>query len=417
MKKWQKILISVVLLIGVSFFVFKNFYASKSIEGQLKSTSSGLKLIEEGNWESASQFFEKEISLNPKNAQAHLQLAILYADYLGKTPLAIQHYETYLLLAPTDEKTVLVYQWLKNLKGEGVSELSTTISKNTPARDVSEQKTSILNAAKGEIDSLKTQLEEQRVEIQRLTEAVIAKENLMATTQEQLKNNQNQKTQQEALHAKWILAKKDYDSATKQIEDLKQEKEVLAGQIDDLTQSNESLARTVQDLTGSKQVLEQSLQELQKKQEDSSVSRNPSQHQPYLLMAENKKLREQINQLKANELKLTEQIVLIQESKMNAEATKTMIQPMQPTQRKVQPRQYTKTPHSNITPFPKPVSKPVTIRYRVKKGESLRTIATAFYGDKDKWRLIYYSNRSKIRDPNILNPGQVLNIPLETKKR
>ncbi len=406
MKKWQKAVISVVLLLIISLFIFKNFYVSKPTETQFKNTSSGLKLIEEGKWESASYFFEKEISLNPNNAQAHLQLAILYADYLGKTPLAIKHYETYLSLAPTDEKVVLVNQWLKTLKGESSPEPTSQKPRISSTKTVPEQKTPIPDASNDEIDTLKTQIEEQKSEIERLKETLDSKENLMTTTQEQLKNNQNQKAQQEALHAKWILAKKDYDTATKQIETLKQEKETLSLQIDDLTKSNESLSKSVQDIAASKQSLEQNLQELKNKS-NNSTSKNENQHQPYLLMAENKKLREENNRLKTNELKLTEQIVSIQKSKIKEETAATLIQPTL----------YNKKENSRIAPFSKPLVKPVTIRYRVKKGESLRTIAIAFYGDKDKWRLIYYANRAKIQDPNILNPGQVLNIPLESKKQ
>ena len=55
-------------------------------------------------------------------------------------------------------------------------------------------------------------------------------------------------------------------------------------------------------------------------------------------------------------------------------------------------------------------------KYQVKPGESLRTIATTFYGNKDKWVLIYNANRRQIEDPDILTPGQILVIPQDTSR-
>ena len=51
--------------------------------------------------------------------------------------------------------------------------------------------------------------------------------------------------------------------------------------------------------------------------------------------------------------------------------------------------------------------------YQVKDGDTLESIAAKdeVYGDPAKWKLLYEGNRSQIRDPKILHPGQILYIP------
>lgn len=49
--------------------------------------------------------------------------------------------------------------------------------------------------------------------------------------------------------------------------------------------------------------------------------------------------------------------------------------------------------------------------YTVKRGDCLWNIAKRFYGNGAKYTTIYNANRSKIRNPNLIYPGQVLWIP------
>ena len=52
--------------------------------------------------------------------------------------------------------------------------------------------------------------------------------------------------------------------------------------------------------------------------------------------------------------------------------------------------------------------------YKVKKGDTLSGIAARFYGQANagKWKLIYNANKSVIgSDPDLIHPGQVLQIP------
>ena len=49
--------------------------------------------------------------------------------------------------------------------------------------------------------------------------------------------------------------------------------------------------------------------------------------------------------------------------------------------------------------------------YTVVKGDSLSKIAKHHYGDANKWHAIYEANRDKIKNPDLIHPGQVLTMP------
>ncbi len=50
--------------------------------------------------------------------------------------------------------------------------------------------------------------------------------------------------------------------------------------------------------------------------------------------------------------------------------------------------------------------------YTVVKGDCLWSIAKKFYGDGSKYGMIYNANKDKIKNPNLIYPGQVLLIPI-----
>jgi nucleoid-associated protein YgaU len=49
--------------------------------------------------------------------------------------------------------------------------------------------------------------------------------------------------------------------------------------------------------------------------------------------------------------------------------------------------------------------------YTVQSGDSLSRIARHVYGDANKWHAIYDANRDKIKNPDLIQPGQVLTLP------
>jgi len=56
-------------------------------------------------------------------------------------------------------------------------------------------------------------------------------------------------------------------------------------------------------------------------------------------------------------------------------------------------------------------------RYTVRTGDTLSLIAQRFYGSPADWRWLYQANRSVIKDPNVIYPGEVLNVPYEPPAR
>jgi LysM repeat protein len=51
--------------------------------------------------------------------------------------------------------------------------------------------------------------------------------------------------------------------------------------------------------------------------------------------------------------------------------------------------------------------------YTVKAGDSLSAIAERSYHDQKAWPVLYWANRSRIHWANVIEPGQVLRIPVE----
>lgn len=56
-------------------------------------------------------------------------------------------------------------------------------------------------------------------------------------------------------------------------------------------------------------------------------------------------------------------------------------------------------------------NKPKTKTYTVKKGDCLWNIAKKYYGNGAQYTKIYNANKDKIKNPNLIYPGQVLTIP------
>lgn len=52
-------------------------------------------------------------------------------------------------------------------------------------------------------------------------------------------------------------------------------------------------------------------------------------------------------------------------------------------------------------------------KYTVVAGDSLSKIAKREYGDAAKWRGIWEANRDTIKNPDLIHPGQVLNLPAD----
>jgi LysM repeat protein len=54
-----------------------------------------------------------------------------------------------------------------------------------------------------------------------------------------------------------------------------------------------------------------------------------------------------------------------------------------------------------------------TRSYTVQPGDTLSAIAQRFYGDPADWPWLYQANKSVIQNPDMIYPGEVLNVPYE----
>ena len=54
--------------------------------------------------------------------------------------------------------------------------------------------------------------------------------------------------------------------------------------------------------------------------------------------------------------------------------------------------------------------------YTVKSGDNLSKISKQFYGDANEYMRIFYANRDKLRDPDMIQVGQQLTIPPDDDK-
>ena len=63
------------------------------------------------------------------------------------------------------------------------------------------------------------------------------------------------------------------------------------------------------------------------------------------------------------------------------------------------------------TSAPPPADTGTGQTYTVKSGDSLSKIAKHFYGDADKWHRIFDANKDKIKNPDLIHPGQEFTIP------
>lgn len=68
-------------------------------------------------------------------------------------------------------------------------------------------------------------------------------------------------------------------------------------------------------------------------------------------------------------------------------------------------------PQAVVTPARETTNAPSAQSYTVVKGDCLWNIAKKYYGNGSKYTEIYNANQDKIKNPNLIYPGQVLMIP------
>jgi tetratricopeptide (TPR) repeat protein len=89
----------------------------------------GVSYRHKGQFQKARNAYEQAIALDDSYADAHLNLGVLLDLYMGDSPLALVHYERYLVLSPAGDAAV--GKWvadLKNRKPASVAQAGVKVS-------------------------------------------------------------------------------------------------------------------------------------------------------------------------------------------------------------------------------------------------------------------------------------------------
>jgi nucleoid-associated protein YgaU len=60
-----------------------------------------------------------------------------------------------------------------------------------------------------------------------------------------------------------------------------------------------------------------------------------------------------------------------------------------------------------------PAVAPRNLTKVISRGDSLWRISRITYGDGTRYAIVYRANRDRIRDPNLIHPGQILFLPMK----
>jgi len=77
----------------------------------------GVSLTKEKSYEMAIDEYERALKLDPKDADSHYNLAIIYDEYRKNPKRAIEHYKQYLQLRPEAADIDEVKDWISRLEG------------------------------------------------------------------------------------------------------------------------------------------------------------------------------------------------------------------------------------------------------------------------------------------------------------
>ena len=79
----------------------------------------------------------------------------------------------------------------------------------------------------------------------------------------------------------------------------------------------------------------------------------------------------------------------------------------------LQPAQAIAVSSASDERFSSPAAAPKILSKVVSRGDSLWRISRITYGDGTRYAIVYRANRDRIRDPNLIRPGQILFLPMK----
>jgi nucleoid-associated protein YgaU len=103
------------------------------------------------------------------------------------------------------------------------------------------------------------------------------------------------------------------------------------------------------------------------------------------------------------------------------ESTSQTRPPLQPHLRAAKPQENVALKSARVNPgssaseegVSSPAVAPRNLTRVVSRGDSLWHISRITYGDGTRYAIVYRANRDRIRDPNLIHPGQILVLPMK----
>ena len=325
--------------------------------------SDGEEALAAGRIHRAVNCFEKEIELNPKNPAPYLRLALIYEHIYKDAAKADEYYGRYLEIETSEVKRQMVQRWRSDLD-------TTAAPDDLPP---------LLEGGATDGGSLVRRLDEARRTLRETEKArdefaqkIIALEGV----QEQLKQSQATvsriSTELDTLKTQSGARDKTFADLKKAYDDLKAQGDAAQGA------STDEIALLKQQVAG----LEAENQQL---------------------AARNTELEDE--QSRAGRRSLTDKL---DEAR---EALKAAQQENEQYARRIAELEARLAQLEAGTSTTTTTTGP-TRTHVVREGETLSMISLKYYGTKDRWRDIYDANRDVLPDPNHIQAGQKLTIPL-----
>lgn len=430
----------------------------------------GMKKYETGDYEGALHYYQKAVEVDPRCDKAYLDLGILYEDYKGDIPRAMECYQKFLLLRPTGEKAEMVKGWLLKLAvnkkqpgspilapvGGAVAEVLTLVEVDQEKKKLEKQVSELqaeLQEALQNLEKVQAALKEKETAFnEKLAQAEKTLEDLRRenkkseqeknAAQLELKEAQKNLTESAVLkreRLKWeeerkALEKKYQGELTQMQEEknrLKQEKELALARIEENRLKSEAALKAA---TGQASA---ALENKGKTENEMAAQRSELDRLKgaFIKATEERTRLEKLIAAREEEIKnLKEEIshssTRVRPAGPMVDRTSLMRQIAQLEQkvkaledekkraiaeaRREEKSQARAEPPAAVPVSNRPKKEYELVTYhRVKRGETLRMIAgyDHIYGDPSRWKIIYEANKDNIDDPNVLVPGQILLVP------
>lgn len=409
---------------------------------------------EVGDYDTALTYFQKALTLNPKNTAVLIDMGILYEDYKKNPSKAIEMYQAFLMAHPKGDKADMVQGWLEKLAARSNTEISLPVVSSPDQGAILEVSSKTIEENKKlmkQLDLIKNALKEDRAlfqvekkkylnKIEALSQDLTQSKKEITSLKNQFQKDKKEIKRSESKDLTEIQAK------LKQTEVLweqdkvthKKEVEALKGRIRALTNQIEISSKEGKEVQSAYANLETQINQLQAERDRLKEAFNTATQERARLNKKIQEKEETIGALKGQVAKgaqkqsfdLSErkaferQIALLkQKNTILEEDRKKYIQILKSTEQQRNQKSFSaqNLPLKEALPAIKKPQAPknasrdyeLVTYHRVKRGETLMMIAgySHIYGDRSKWKIIYEANKTNIDDPNVLVPGQILLVP------